>query len=239
MSSIRSLMRTRFHFGCFGAWVTALWVASTGVVWSADPGAEAAAIAERQELRESMRSLSAKVEDLWTAHAAQQKRISAVGDEVSKFRMEHDRGNTKFATKEDLQKLSDSLRQAVRELDEKREADRKLILEELRKLAKMPVPAPAPAIPAPEPKPRGESAKSNSGGDGSVGASATREGYEYEVRKDDTLSSILQAYNDEFKKQGKKTVSLKQVMDLDENKHLKPNALRVGQKLFIPDPPKK
>jgi len=219
-------------------------VGTGGSALGADAGGQAAAIAERQELREALQSLSAKVDDLWTAQAAQQKRVVALGEEINRLRMEQDRGVGKLATREELQKLSESVRQAVRELDEKRIADRKLILEELRKLEKMPV-VTAPVAPPSSVEGKGRVAeqhpKGSSGGGSGPGetVAAPREGYEYEVRKDDTLSTILQAYNDEFKKQGKKTLTLKQVLDLEENKHIKPNALRVGQKIFIPDPPKK
>ncbi len=206
----------------------------------ADAGGQAAAIAERQELREALQSLSAKVDDLWAAQAAQQKRVVALGEEINRLRMDQDRGAGKLATREELQKLSESVRQAVRELDEKRIADRKLILEELRKLEKMPV-VTAPVAPPSSVEGKGRVADLHSKGSGGAGETVAPplEGYEYEVRKDDTLSTILQAYNDEFKKQGKKTLTLKQVLDLEENKHIKPNALRVGQKIFIPDPPKK
>lgn len=215
-------------------------VGTGGSALGADAGGQAAVIAERQEFREALQSLSAKVDDLWTAQAAQQKRVVALGEEINRLRMDQDRGVGKLATREELQKLSESVRQAVRELDEKRIADRKLILEELRKLEKMPV-VTAPVAPPSSVEGKGRVADLHPKGGGGAGETVTppREGYEYEVRKDDTLSTILQAYNDEFKKQGKKTLTLKQVLDLEENKHIKPNALRVGQKIFIPDPPKK
>ncbi len=214
---------------------------------AADVASQAAIIAERQEQRERVDSVSAKVEDLWIAQAAQQKRLAALLDEVSRSRMEADHGLSKLATRDEVQKLSESVKQAIKELDERREADRKLILEEIRKLAKMPMAMPSATPQWGEPK---NGAKGDKGiGSGSTDKGpggeeprprvASSEGYEYEVKKDETLSKILQAYNEVFKKDGKNTVTLKQILDLEQNKHVKPNALRVGQKIFIPDPPKK
>ncbi len=213
---------------------------------AADVASQAALIAERQEQREKMESLSAKIDDLWSAQTAQQKRLSGLAEEVSRVRMEADRGSSKQATREELQKLSETVRQAIKELDERREADRKLILEEIRKLAKLPVAVPhsplggesrnggriekGPGPGSTEKSPLVEEPKARN---------ASAEGYEYEVKKDETLSKILHAYNEVFKQDGKRTVTLKQILDLEQNKHIKPNALRVGQKIFIPDPPKK
>ncbi len=217
---------------------------------AADAASQAALIAERQEQRERMDALTAKLEDLWTAQTAQQKRLSALAEEVSRFQMEAERGSSKHATKEEVQKLAESLKQAmnqaIKELDERREADRKLILEEIRKLAKMPMVAP-PATSGGEPKngAKGDkgsgpgSSEKNTGGEDLKARAGSGDGYEYEVKKDETLSKILQAYNEVFKKDGKRTVTLKQVLDLEQNKHIKPNAVRPGQKIFIPDPPKK
>lgn len=217
---------------------------------AADAASQAALIAEKQEQREKMEALTAKVEDLWTAQAALQKRLSSLGDEFSRVQMEASRGSGKYATKEELQKLSESVKQtvsqAIKELDERREADRKLILDEIRKLAKMPVAVP-PAPSGAEPKngSKGDkiagssSSEKGLGGEDSKAHAGSGDGYEYEIKKGENLSTILQAYNEVFKKDGKRAVTLKQVLDLEQNKNIKPNALRPGQKIFIPDPPKK
>ncbi len=213
-----------------------------------DPATQAAQIAERQEHREKMNSLTAAIEDLWTAQRAQQKRLSTLVEEVSRHQMEAERGSSKYATREEIQKLSESVKQAIKELDERREADRKLILEEIRKLAKLPAAIPSPSsggdskIGSKGTKGAGSSTdeKHGAGQDLKSGARAAAvEGYEYEVKKGETLSTILQAYNEVFKKEGKRTVTLKQLLELEQNQHVKPNMVVPGQIIFIPDPPKK
>jgi len=174
----------------------------------------AAAIAERQEAEERYRRLNSAVEELLTANLAQQKRLAALAEEVQSLRAElarSTRDRPAHASLEDLQKLA----QKVKEIDEKREADKKLILDELQKLAKL---ASTPPAPPPEnPKPAMNPA-----------SQADLKGYEYTVQPGDFLGAIIEAY----RKQGVK-VTLDQVVKA--NPKLRPNRLIPGQVIFIPD----
>jgi LysM repeat protein len=60
-------------------------------------------------------------------------------------------------------------------------------------------------------------------------ATTPDKGFEYEVKKDDTLSLIVKAYRDNNIK-----ITMDQV--LKANPGLKPEKMRVGQKIFIPAP---
>src|ERR1043166_5994723 len=94
----------------------------------------AAAVAERQEAEERYKRLSADGESLITANAALQKKISRIGDELKNLREEQaSRGAAHATAKEDLKRLA----KKIQEVDEKREADKQLILEELSKIGKL------------------------------------------------------------------------------------------------------
>ncbi len=163
---------------------------------------------------EKIQRLNGLVEDLLASQATLQKRLSALTDEIHSVREDGtkagDRLNDRFATREELRKLAES----VRELDRKREEDKRLILEEIRKLAQTPVVVPRESSrPVPkDPTP-----------------STPGKGYTYVVKKDDTISAIVAAYRASGVK-----VSVDDV--LKANPNLKPTSLPVGTEIFIPDP---
>jgi LysM repeat protein len=183
----------------------------------APPASEsAAAAAARLDTEERLRRLATEVEDLKEANALLQRRLADFNAELQRMSEEHGRAQSSFATRQDLNQLVEKLR----EIDRKRESDSQRVLESLDRLAKRP-----PALPAAAPAPRAEPERTEKPPE----SSPERRGYEYTIKADDTLSAILQAYREK----GVKT-SLKQV--LDANPTLNPNKLRVGQKVFIPDP---
>jgi outer membrane murein-binding lipoprotein Lpp len=172
--------------------------------------ATAAAIAEKQYAEERYKRLQTAVEDLQAAQVKLQKQMEGLADELQALREERARAAARTVTHDDLKKLWDRLQ----ELDRKREEDKRLILEEIRRLATPPV-----VEPPPKRHPPAELAVS----------AGPQKGYEYEIQKDDTLGAVVAAYQ----KKGVK-VTLDQV--LKANPNLKPKQLRVGQKVFIPDP---
>jgi LysM repeat protein len=199
----------------------ALWfVLALGVICrplQAQDAAAAAATAQEQE--ERYQKLRANIEDLLNTQATLEKRLSALNDELQTLRQNTDRASGNYATRDDLRKLADD----VREIDRKREEDKKLILEELRKLAATPVP-----VVAPEPPKR--AAKPELAPDPNAGAPAVpKNGYTYTVKDGDTLAAIVNAY-----RQNGVKVTVDQV--LKANPNLKPRSMRVNQKIFIPDP---
>lgn len=168
------------------------------------------------EVQERLQRLEGLVEDLLASQAALQKNLAVLRDEVQAVREESrragDRLGERFVAHEDLRKLAE----ALREVDRKREEDKRLILEEIKKLAQTPVP-PAPretTRPAPREKPA---------------ASVAQKGYTYKIKPGDTLSAIAQAYAQSGVK-----VTVDDI--LQANPGLKPNRLPVGREIFIPDP---
>jgi len=169
------------------------------------------------EYDERYRRLNGIVEELAGAQATLQKRIGTLSDEVRVVRDEQGRSTGQFVRHDDLRKALDALAEKVRELDRKREEDKKLILDELRKLAQTPLTESRPRRvrePDPEPPPA---------------ASGPLKGYEYVVKSGDTLAAILAAYQ-------QSGVKVSQSQVIKANPGLNPDRLKVGQKLFIPEP---
>ena len=189
--------------------VFALFLMQTASALAADPLA--------LEWEERYRRLNGMVEELLGAQATLQKRIGALSDEVRVARDEQGRSDTRFVRHDDLRKALDVLAEKIRELDRKREEDKKLILDELRKLAQNPptdTSARRVRRPEPEPTPAPE---------------APVKGYEYVVKSGDTLAAILAAYQ-------QSGVRATQAQVVKANPGLHPDRLSVGQKIFIPDP---
>ena len=180
-----------------------------------DQAEAAAAVAARQDAEERYQRLSAEIHELQAANALLQKKLNALSEEIQRIHDESSRSSLNFATKDDLNHFTEKLR----EVDQKREADTKRILETLERIAK----TPAPSVPKTEQEPTSPS-KSRL-----EKRPQTEKGFWYEVRSKDKLSLIVQAYRQKGVK-----VTMQQVKEA--NPDLDANKLVVGQKIFIPDP---
>ena len=201
-----------------------------------DAAPRAAAIAEREATEERYRRLNTAIEGLLSAQADNHRRLTALAEEIRTVRAESTRTETgKYATREDLAKLAESLR----EIDRKREADKKLVLEEfeaLKKDLRKMLSTPPPSTP---PKKSKSAAEAEKGGETATekptektGANTpNQEGVWYSVESGNSLTIIVAAHNEHFKSEGKKT-SVKLIQDANPN--LKPTSMKVGQKIFIP-----
>ena len=135
---------------------------------------------------------------------------------MEKIHEESSRIRANFVTREELNRFSEK----IREVDQKREADNKRILDTLENLAKMPV--------SPAPVSKNESAKPTKPKIEKTAPAQTEKGYWYEVKKDDKLSLIVQACR-------KKGINVTMQQVKEANPDINPNKLLVGQKIFIPD----
>lgn len=183
----------------------------------AQAAAAAAADDTAQEYEERYKRLNSMVEELLGAQATLQKRIGTLSDDLRTVRDEQGRSTSAFVRHDDLRPALDRLAEKIRELDQKREDDKKLILEEIRRLAQAPLPAPPPRrVREREPEP-------------TPPAAGPLKGYEYVVKSGDTLAAIIAAYQ-------QSGVKATQAQVMKANPGLNPNRLKVGQKVFIPDP---
>jgi len=204
-------------------------VVSLPIHSTAQDAAAAAAVAAKQEADERYQRINTTLESLIAAQEAQKKTIAKLREELNQVRDDSARGGSKYATQEDLKRLTDK----IAELDKRRIEDIEHILAEIDKIAKAVGPAPPPA----DNRSKGKKGAPPKGADSGTPASpgGLEKGFYYTVKEGEFLNPIIAAYNEKFKEEGKKSITLKQV--LDANPGLKPEKMRVGQKIFIPLPP--
>lgn len=199
-------------------------------IQSQDALSQAAALAAQRDAEERYKRLSAEVQNLVEAQEGMQKRheelrqrIDRIADDIRSLKEEISRNSGSLVSREEFKRYVEKLK----EVDEKREADKKVILDNIKELAKAPLPAPS------EPKPQRRSNESNA-----PSSSAPEDGYYvYVVKKNNRLSDIVTGYNEQFQKEGRGKISMDDL--LKANPSIKePNLLRTGQKIRIPIPPK-
>src|ERR1041385_4980793 len=177
--------------------------------------------AQDAALMERLNKLSGLIDDLNAAKDVQNKKIDELAKAIDALQQQQNKPNASYATQDDLK----GLRESLKEIDRKRQDDNEHILKELSNLGK--------TLSKPPPRSTG-SATENTGPKttettGSPTPQRPEKGFEYVVKDNDTIIAIAKAYND----QGIK-VTVKQI--LDANPKVKPETLKVGQKIFIPAP---
>ena len=190
----------------------ALIVLAAGPARAADIAGSAAAVAAQQEAEERYKQMAATVEEMKETQAAQQRKIAALAAELGKLRDDVVKANNNAATTDSLKRLADQ----IQEVDKKRVADNERILAEFAKLGKA-ISVTPPAHPRTTDTPINPLPV------------ASGEGFDYVIAKNDTLGDIVTAY----RKQG---INVTRKMVMDANPNVKWEALRIGQKIFIPKP---
>ena len=165
-------------------------------------------LAQDAALEERVNKLNGYIQDLLEDKSNQRKQLESLSREVQSLREQASKPSGNYASQEDLRKLAE----AIKEIDEKREADKKLILKEIEKLGKLITKTPPPPTPGNPDAGRGK-----------------QEGYEHTVGPGDTISTISQA----FREKGIK-VTVDQI--LKANPGLVPEKMPVGTKIWIPAP---
>jgi LysM repeat protein len=171
--------------------------------------------AQDAAVEERLNKLTAHIQDLVDAKDAQNKRIEDLAKQLRELQDQQSKPNASYASQEDLKQLAVKLQ----EIDRKRQEDNDLIVKKIEGLGKSLSSSTRPAI---TPRPAASPAD---------GAATTLpdKGFEYVVQSGDTLSVIVKAYAEKNIK-----VTVDQI--LKANPGLKPEKLRVGQKVFIPAP---
>lgn len=175
-------------------------------------GARAQDAATQQQIDK----LSGQLQDIIDAEAAQSKRLDAMEHEISDLR---DKVNTPAvndsASTGDLKKLAEK----VREIDQKQQDDKELILGKIEELAKISAAPLHSHKPAATPKETPEE----------VNPAAGQTHLEYTVQPGNTLSAIVKAYRDKGIK-----VTVPEV--LKANPGLTATTLYIGKTIIIPLP---
>jgi len=165
---------------------------------------------------ERFNKLAGQIEDLRAGQDALRHQLEGLAKEVDSLREQLNKPPGNYASQEDLKRVAD----AVKEVDRKRTEDAEKIHNDLLKLQKslqMPSTSHTKPPAAPNDNP------------GAERTATPDKGYEYVVKKGETLSMIAQAYRDNNIK-----VTTEQI--LKANPGLKPEKLKAGQKIFIPAP---
>ena len=160
-------------------------------------------------------TLSETLELLRSRNTELDQRVTSLNREINKLKEESVLANSRGITREEFNSLVEKLK----EIERKREDDRKLILESIKDLAKLPVSTPTHSKPSVEHQ------------------TEVGETVDYTVKKGELLFQIIAAYNDEFAKQGRGRITEEQVKKA--NSDLNPNKIREKQVIRIPVPPKK
>jgi LysM repeat protein len=167
---------------------------------------------------ERYNKLAGQIEDLRSSQDALNRKLESIAKEIDTLRGQMDKQpSANFASDEDLKRLAET----VKEIDRKRLDDYEKIRTELKGLGKTLASSSASVHKNPP------AAVEDTGGKSKP--TTPDKGFEYEVKKDDTLNLIVKAYRENNIK-----ITMDQV--LKANPGLKPEKLRVGQKIFIPAP---
>jgi hypothetical protein len=212
-----------------------------------DASSQAAQIAARQEAAERDRLIRGELEELRQSFLQQQRRINELINENNALQRQLGEMDTRFRTaqanamtRKDLEKVYADLKR----VDEARQSDKNLILEQIKEVAKIAAkPAQVivePPVTRPTPAPRHTTPLDK---DPDKGADETPvldnpHGYfSYKIKSGDTLIAIMNAFNAKLKEQGKATVTLEQIKKA--NPKMNPNSMVVGREIQIPVPPDK
>jgi hypothetical protein len=213
---------------------------------AADNSAVAAQIAAQQEADERDRQFLRAIENLQQDNIRQQTTINNLSNENAALRRQLIEIDGRFknsqigaVNSQDLKRVYDKMA----EMEKAREADKKLIVEQMEKLRELaskppqtivitPPPAkpqprepqPVAHTPAPQPDPTPEPDIPDFAG----------EYYPYKIKSGDNLTSIIAAYNAELKTKGKAPITLDMVKKA--NPKLNENRLVVGREIRIPVP---
>jgi hypothetical protein len=211
-------------------------------------GQDAAAIAARQEAAERDRLFSSQLDELRQTVIRQQRDINRLANENSDLQRQIKESERRF--RESMgnaitqRQLEDVVKQ-LKEVDDKRVADNKLIVEQIKKVAEIAAKAP-PVIVTPQPPPATNHAEQKPDRTTKPKDSEPDEGpalvnpdgyYTYKIKSGDRLLGIIAAYNDALKDKNKGKITLDQVKKA--NPKVNPNNLPVGREILIPIPPDK
>lgn len=167
---------------------------------------------------ERLNKLNAQIEVLIEAKDAQNKKIEDLQRQITELQGQVNKPSGNYASADDLKQVAD----AVKEVDKKRQEDSERVVKELEKVMKSLGGSSG----------RRATPSGNSGGNTSSTLDVTPNTgphFEYTVQSGDTLSAIIKAYRD-------KNIKITQQQILNANPGLKPENMKVGQKIVIPAP---
>lgn len=205
------------------------------------PAQTAVSDAARQELDDRLRRIERDLESVKEANDSLRRKLSTLDTvvaEVSRAAVERANSNNNLlkltASKDELAQLE----RALKDSEQRREADKKWFVEQLKELTKLmgaATIAPPPTAPVTPKATKSKSAAEDKARPHTPGVPDT--GVYHVVEKNQTALEILKAYNDDLKAKGRSgKITLKQLETANPGANM--DKLRSGQKLFIPIPEK-
>ncbi len=187
------------------------------------------------EIVEEVKRMAGEIADLREANTAQNRRMTQMQKEIDSLREalrdSHEKSVTKmgdFATREDLKKIMDN----VRDVDQRRESDKKLILDEFQKLGRT---FSQPPEHSSSRKPQKEREKEKEPEKEAAPIEGTF--LPYKVKDGQRLADIVKEYNGALKEKNLPSITIEQVKRA--NPRMNPNKIFVGQEILLPVPDKK
>jgi LysM repeat protein len=178
----------------------------------------AALRAQDAATEERLNKLSGRIEDLAAAQEVLKKQIADLAKDIESLREQSAKPSTSYARPEDLNRLAKS----VEEVDRKRMDDAEKTHAELLKLRKLLEAPLKPSKKTSTPAPPKEAPVT-------TGSPSSEKNFEYVIKSGDTLDAIVQAYKE-------KNIKVTVAQIINNNPGLKPERLKVGQKIYIPAP---
>lgn len=174
--------------------------------------------AEQQQAEERWRKLSSQVEEMERTQEVLRKRIATLEEENGSLRTDLNKNSNAGVSPEEFQRVIKQITDKLKELDDKRIADNKAIIEQLKQSIRDFKPAPATTTPQRSPSVPSESDP----------LPGPQEGFTHVLLEGQTISGVVQA----FRAKGVKT-SIKAVMDANP-KIRDPKNVRAGTEIFVP-----
>jgi nucleoid-associated protein YgaU len=165
---------------------------------------------------ERLNKLAGQIEDLRAGQEALRKQIDSIAREVDSLRDQVAKPTGNYAAVEDLNRLRD----ALKDVDQKRVADAEKTSKELVRLGNLLAAGASKRAPV---------ARSSDHASNDAPKEQEKGFGDYVIQSGDTLSLIVQAYKE-------KGIKLTTEQIIKANPGLDPRKLRVGQKIWIPAP---
>lgn len=167
---------------------------------------------------ERLNKLSGRIDNLTAAQEVLKKRVDELIKDVQSLREQSAKPSTSYTRPEEFDRLAD----AIKEVDRKRMDDAEKTHAELLKLRKL------LETPVSSTK-KGATVKAPKDTTVTPAPPTSDKGFEYVIKSGDTLDAIVQAYKE-------KNIKVTVTQIVNANPGLKPERLKVGQKIFIPAP---
>lgn len=191
---------------------------------------------------ERLQRLAATVESVELSQASQKRQMDNLGNEVQRLRQEVSQASRDMASQgsrrpwaEDTKRLTDDVKRladAIAEVDRKRASDHEQVLKILADLRRAIAAAADSPTPRPAPPARGKDREPDKDPEKDTPSAEPDKYVEHVVQSGQTLSLIVNGFNNSARKQGYKTLTSDQVAKFNKIRDV--SKIPEGMKLKLP-----